>query len=139
MKFGRQSKQPGVEYTCVPSGDMPPRLYLPSMYPDSVETKMKVGRRSKQLEVEDTCVPSGDVPPCLYLPLLTVIVRQITMLGVAAGTSTNKILTMWPSMMEMKNKTFSGLAPLRNLEQRSTRRWLVAVVTITKGKWELKQ
>ena len=36
MKVGRRSKQPGVEDTRVPSGDMPPRLSPPPLHPDSV-------------------------------------------------------------------------------------------------------
>ena len=66
---------------------------------------------------------------CLY-HRCTLIMRQIKMVGVAAGSSTKKILTIWVNAMEMNNQRFPGLSQWRTLDWRPTRGWLVAVANV---------
>ena len=75
--------------------------------------------------VEDTCVPSGGIPPCLYIHHhCALILRQMKIVGVVAGTSTKIVLIMWPNSMEMNIKIFLGLAPWMTLYQIPTRSYI---------------
>ena len=53
--------------------------------------------------------------PVFLRRLCDLISQKMKMVGVAAVTSINNALTMWPNAMEMKIQKFSGLETQRNL------------------------
>ena len=118
-------KHPRVEIPPVIEPLLPPGLIFDCDFAH-INVEMKFRRQPKHPGFEDNCVTYGCIPLVCLRQCCTLIVRQIKRVGVSAVTPTNKILTIWPTEMEINNQIFPGLLLYRILDHRPTRMLLVA-------------